>query len=183
MQKIDKAEFMGLPYIVEVEKREGRFFLVIPELSLVVSADDIATAFEALDRAKQELFEKHQELDRLADLPMPKKTVARAKLKKSLMPFFIKAATVAVVGAMLIGAANISIIYTLQTSPKKLALYANRVFTKNFVAEFDRLHREEMTPEKKAQIRAAIRSAIPILKPYAQELRPLFETALEDSKS
>lgn len=170
---------MELPYIVEVEKREGYYFLIIPELSLVVSSEDISTAFEELESAKCVLFEKHRALGRLTDLPGPKKNVERAELKKNLTPFFIKAATVALVGAMLITAANISIIYTLQTSPKKLALYANRVFTKNIAKEFEKIHRNKITPEKEAKIRAAIRSAIPILKPYAQELRPLFETALE----
>lgn len=169
---------MELPYIVEVEKREGCYFLIIPELSLVISSEDISTAYEELEHAKCVLFEKHQVMGRLSDLPSPKKNVERAKLKKKLTPFFIKAATVALVGAMLIAAANISIIYTLQTSPKKLALYANRVFTKNFAKEFEKIHQKEITPEKEAKIRAAIRSAIPILKPYAQELRPLFETAL-----
>ena len=174
---------MELPYIVEAEKREGCYFLIIPELSLVVSSKDISIAFEELERAKCDLFEKYRVLGRLSDLPGPKKIVARAEIKKNLTPFFIKAATVALLGAMLIAAANISIIYTLQTSPRKLALYANRVFTKNFTEEFNKIHRKEMTPEKEAKIRAAIRSAIPILKPYAQELRPLFKTALGEDNN
>jgi hypothetical protein len=43
---------MERPYIVELEKREGYYFLIIPELSLVVSSKDISTAFEDLERAK-----------------------------------------------------------------------------------------------------------------------------------
>jgi hypothetical protein len=84
---------MERPYIVELEKREGYYFLIIPELSLVVSSKDISTAFEDLERAKCVLFEKHQSLGRLPDLPRPKKSVETEKLKKSLTPFFIKAAT------------------------------------------------------------------------------------------
>jgi len=150
-------------------------------LNLVVSSEDVAGGFEKLDRARRELFEHHEALGRIDGLSPPRRQTERTELKRQLIPFFIKTAAVALVGALLIAAANISIIYTLQTAPQHLALYANRVFIRNFANEFERIHSREMTPEREAKIREAIRRAVPILKPYAQELRPLFETALAPS--
>ncbi len=91
-----------------------------------------------------------------------------------MIPFLIKAAVVAVIGAIFIGVANLTVIYTLQTAPGKLASRAARVAVKNFGAAFEKAANEEMTPEKVAKIRLLIKNAVPALMPFAEELRPLF---------
>ena len=82
----------------------------------------------------------------------------------------------------MIAAANVSIIYTLESTPKKLAQRSSRLFVKNFAKAFEEISRRDMSAEKEERIRTAIRNAVPVLRPYARELRPLFEEALNSGE-
>lgn len=168
-------------YTVHLNRMDGRYFLHIRELNLIVEDDDLTAAYDELERRKRDVIDKFVRLGREREIPQPEEAKTRSETRKALTPFFIKAAVVALVGGLLVATANISIIYTLQTAPRHLAVYANRVFVRNFAREFEKLQERDMTPERQAKIREAIRKAVPILRPYAVELRPLFQEALGPS--
>jgi|GEM_PF-4262285 len=182
MNNATLQEYKEHPYTVEVEKRDGSYYLLMSELNLVAVSDDVAAGFAELERNKEKLFEDLHAIDRLGSLPAPKNIAERTALKKSLTPFLIKAFAVALVGGLLIAAANVSIIYTLESTPKKLAQRSSRLFVKNFAKAFEEISRRDMSAEKEERIRTAIRNAVPVLRPYARELRPLFEEALNSGE-
>ena len=45
----------------------------------------------------------------------------------------------------------------------------------SFTKGLESFSKKEITPEKEKKIRLALRASIPKLKPYVDELRPLFE--------
>ena len=93
----------------------------------------------------------------------------------TLMPFFIKSATVALVGVILIVAANVSLTYTLREPARKAGLKFGRATVKTFIAGINDFSEKELTPAREEEIRLALRNSIPKLKPYVDELRPLFQ--------
>jgi hypothetical protein len=174
-------DYLDYAYKVEVEKKEGEFYLFIPDLNLVVISENLSEGYSQLEDNKEVLIRRHYDVGRLNALSPPRNMVEKSFLMKKLTPFLIKAGVVAVVGGLLVAVANVSLIYTLQSAPKKLAQRAARGAVSNFAESFERFHDKEMSPEKEARIREAIRQAVPKLRPYARELRPLFEEALGES--
>jgi len=160
-------------YAVSVETRGEQFYLTIDELRLVVVAPTVEAGYAEISARKRELFERYEDLGRRDALPLPRQEAARQEMRHALTPFLIKAAVVAIIGAVLIGAANMSIVYTLQTAPKKLASYGARTAVKNFQRAFEKAAAKEMSPERVEKIKTAIRDAVPALQPFADELRPL----------
>jgi len=66
MNNATLQEYKEHPYTVEVEKREGSYYLLISELNLVAVSDDVAAGFAELERNKEKLFEDLHAIDRLA---------------------------------------------------------------------------------------------------------------------
>lgn len=112
-----------------------------------------------------------------SNMRLPAEMSERSHLKKALTPFLIKAAVVALVGAILVGTAHVSILYALQEAPRSMALKAGRSAIKRFVSGLEDFAEKEISPEREARLRGAIRAVVPKLQPYAEELRPLFVSA------
>ena len=175
-------QYLEYVYKVEVEKRGREYVLYMHDLNLISVSGNLSDGYAELEAEKEKLINQHYAFNRLNALPPPKSVVEQKLLIKSLFPFMIKAGIFAVVGGLLIAIANVSLTYTLQSAPKKLALRAGRLAVTNFAQSFEKFHRREMSPEKEMKIREAIRKVVPKLRPYAQEFRPLFEEALSNNK-
>ena len=81
----------------------------------------------------------------------------------------------ALVCVLLISAANISLTYSLQQAPKKIAQKAARGALLNFSTTFEKIAKNEFTPEKEQNIRVGIRKLVIALKPFMNEFKPLLE--------
>jgi hypothetical protein len=93
---------------------------------------------------------------------------------RSLMPFFIKSAVVAAVGAFLLGTAAVSFSYALHKTAKHTGQVAGRAVLHSFGEGLADAFKNE-TPQRQEKIKLVLRSAVPHLQPYMQELKPLFQ--------
>lgn len=143
---------------VTVIARDNGFLVVSPADGRWAEHADLAEAYRML-RAEG------------ATAPAP---AARVQSLRPLMPFFVKAATVALVGGFIALTASVGLAYALREAPAKAGQKAGRAvlqqFQENFVAQL-----RDTNPEQEEKIRRSLREAVPLLKPYAQELKPLFE--------
>ena len=162
--------YLSQDYPVEMRKIGTRFYLTQRDLNLTAQDADVAAAFESLEAQKKALFEHNQAIGTLTALPLP----ADVKLRRDLTPFFIKAATVAVVGVVLFSVASLSFTYALREPLRKMTQRAAKAVVKNVTDEIHEFANDPQSPERELKIRLAIRAAVPKLKPYMDELKPLF---------
>jgi hypothetical protein len=144
--------------VLTVIHRDGRFCVVSPAEGLCAEHAELGEAYCLL------------ELRRGA-------AAGPALAAGSLRPFrsfFIKAATVALVGCSIALTASVGLAYALREAPAHAGQKAGRAVVlglqDGLVAQLRRT-----TPEQEEQIRRSLREAVPLLKPYARELKPLFE--------
>jgi hypothetical protein len=168
-------DYLTLDYNVTIHRREDAFLLHLPELSLFAEDGDLTTAHNDLENAKRSLMENYFASGNSAKIPLPTQIAEMQILKKSLTPFFIKLGSFALIGVLLISAANISLTYSLQQAPKAIAQKAAKAALKNFGATLEEVARREFTPEKEERIRLGIRKLVAALKPYMDEFKPLYQ--------
>ncbi len=159
-------------YDVIASQRDGRFYLRIAELNLIVDDSDLLAAHARLERAKCDLFERSATLG--IGVPAPRDRSFRRELRAATLPFLVKAAAVALVGATLVIAAGVSIHYALEGSLRSAAQRTGRAAIEQIIRGLDDMGRRDLTPERAERLRAALRAAVPVLKPFVDELRPLF---------
>ncbi len=159
---------MDRPYTVQLTQADGRYWMEIPELHLLVEGGSVAEAHEILDAEKRRYFQSRLRAGKV--VPAPGAERERRELNRRLKPFFIKAAVLAFIGVLLVVAANVSVFYILETAPKSVAKKAGRAAIQNL----ERFAAEEMTAEKQHKLRLALRGAVARLQPFSAELAPLF---------
>jgi hypothetical protein len=170
---MSETDETGTAITAQLLVRGGKFHLWDRELSVLVDAGDLTTAYERL-------LEKRAQARQLADAGggpgsrgsgggWPDSAVRR------MMPFFIKAAVVALVGVVLLSAASISFSYITRGEPVRNAAWrATRATIDNATIGIEWFGREGMTADRERRLKVALRAAVPVLKPYIDELRPLF---------
>ena len=174
MPEIALEDLMRRKYVTLVHEEDGRYFLEIPDLRLVVEGDSLEAAHDRLRTAKRETFERHIRIGRERQIALPEAERRRRELKDTLTPFFIKAAVVALIGVMFVIAANVTVLYAIQETPRHMGQKAGRAALKEFARSFEKAAEQARTPEREMRLRLAIRNAVPKLKPFADELAPLF---------
>jgi hypothetical protein len=166
-----------LDYTVQVHQRNGRYFLRIRELNLIVEADDVEKGYAEIEHEARALIERHIALGKEAEIPPPEEVADRARLKQTLTPFFIKAAVVALVGGLLVATSHVAVLYALQEGSRQVGLKAGRAAIQNFTSGLERFAERDMPPERQERLRLALRAAVARLQPFAPELAPLFGSA------
>ncbi len=175
MPSISELEFMNANYSVKIIRLNEKFVLHNEELGLVTEAhDSIESAYEQLQKEQLSMFGRLQAIGKLKSLPTPETEKETTEYKKQLRPFLVKMAIFSLVSAFLISTAIIGINYTLQTTPRKLALKTGRTVIAAFIKELEDFTAGELTPEKEAQIRLLLRESVAKAKVYTSELAPLF---------
>jgi uncharacterized membrane protein len=167
---------MGRPYAVQLTKAGGRYWMEIAELRLLADGASVDDAYAKLDAEKRRLFESYIRAGKAARVPLPGAMEQRREMARSLKPFFIKAAVLACIGALLIVAANVSIFYVLDAAPTLIAKKASRAA----IQRLGRFATEELTGEKQQKLRRTMREAVAKLQPFSVELAPLFPCSARD---
>lgn len=167
MENNDKALHVNLTH------KADKFVLSIPELCLIVEDTNLSAAYEKLEKRRRDLFEDVVRLGAV-DQFFTTKNDDDATLVKKLMPFFIKSTVVALVGVLLLSAASISFTYALREPLRKAGLKAGRAAIKNFTKGLNEFGENGLSPSREKKLRLALRAAVPQLKPYMIELRPLY---------
>ena len=175
--------FLSLDYTTQLTQRGAASYVYAPDLNLVAEGADPSEAYEEFLKQKQSHFKRVIEMGQAASIPLPRSLDERESLRRSLTPFLIKAAVIALIGVMLIIAANVSLTYTITESPKHMAQVAGRYMVRKFATEFARLAPENLSPERERKIREAVRAAVPTLKSLSGALSPLWDCPQENSLS
>lgn len=162
----------GWNYDVIVTKRDGRFYLRIPELNLIVEDRDIAEGYADLEAARRALIQHHTTIG--ATVPPPRDIVVRRALVERTMPFLFKTAAVAVVGSVLIIATAVAANYAMRDPLRHAAQKATRAAVLQITAGIEDAARRDLTPDREERLRVALRNVVPVLRPFIEELQPLF---------
>ena len=163
-------------YTIEIRRKGSDFYLSVPELGLVSQDDDLGRAHDAIRNRMKEVFEHHQSLGTTARIPLPRHQAVR----RELTPFFIKAGAVALVGVFLFAVGSMSFSYALREPLKNHSQRAGRALMDQIAKGLTNYGDKDVKREKEEKIREGIRRAVPKLKPYVNELKPLFKS---DSKA
>jgi hypothetical protein len=161
------AEFLALDYRVSISETGGRFHLHVPQLGLIVDDADLATAWANLSAAKRDYFKRHAAIGRLDAIPLPAGDAPRA-LALAVAPFAAKVgiAALAVVCLLLAGIAGFD--HVVRSLPGRLLHQFTEVSTSAKVMS------RQISPERLDQAKSELRTMVEMIKPFADELRPLF---------
>lgn len=168
-------------YDIIASQRDGRFYLRIAELNLIVEDADLLGAHVRLERAKREFFERSAALD--VAVPPPRDIALRQDLRRATLPFLIKTAAVTLMAAILIVASAVAAHYALEGSLRSAAQRTGRAAIEQVIRGLEDVGRRDLTPERAERLRASLRGAVPVLKPFIDELRPLFAADAIDAGS
>ena len=173
--KLQKLEdFNGLKYDITIHRNRDGFLLHIAELHLFAQNPDLQSAYAELETEKEKLFRSYFDSGKQDQIPLPTQTVKNKLLQDTLTPYFIKLGAFALVGVLLISAANISLTYSLQHAPKRIAQKAAQAVLKDFGSTLEKVVKREFTPDKEARIREGLQKFVAALEPFMDEFEPLY---------
>lgn len=168
----------GYGYDVILTEQNGRCYLRIPELNLIVDCPDVTAAHAELDAARRKMVERHAALG--LKMPPPRDARLRRDLSERVMPFMFKAAAVALVGLVLVISSAVAINYVLRDPLRHAAQKVSRAAVLQITAGLEDFARRDLTPDREERLRNGLRGAVPLLRPFIEEMQPLFA---DDRKS
>jgi hypothetical protein len=157
-------------YDVSMNEIDGKIWMEIEELKLVVEGPSVEDAYANLNAAKRQLFDHYSHAGKLSKIPLPQADKEAQVFRTTMKPFIAKASIAALIGVLFIVAANVSVFYVLETAPQSVVKKAGRAALKNL----QYFASKEMTPKKEQKLRIALRGAVARLQPFSNELAPLF---------
>lgn len=171
MKAGDIETYMQLNYDTRIMRKGGAYYLYAPELQIIVKAKTLNSANTQFERQKRALLEKYFEVGHQDRIPLPvAERARRERFWTQMAPFLLKTAIVSFVAVFLVVAATVSFTHTLERAPDMLgqSLY------KKFTDGIENAAKREMTPERAAKLHADMREAVSKLKPFTDDLAPLF---------
>lgn len=159
-------------YDTIITQRGGRFYARIPELNLIAEGETAASAHEALEADRRRLVERHMALG--VPLPLPRDVGLRREWRERVVPFAFKAAIVALAVASVFVTGVVTLNYALREPLRHSAQKAARAATQQITLGLEDFARRDLSPDREERLRAALRGVIPVLRPYFEELKPLF---------
>ncbi|MDD4899316.1 MAG: hypothetical protein PHT31_00905 [Candidatus Omnitrophica bacterium] len=163
------AERINSDYRIIVYKKKASFYMVIPELNLITRGDDILCAYQNLEKAKKELFDKFNELGQEELIPQPLKE-NRLVFWGNLKDFLAKELIVCLTVILIIFATGA----VFAVSLRQYLVRAQAAVTIESVERFAQRLRA-ISPERKKRLKDSLHSAVKELEPYSEELSPLFK--------
>jgi len=155
-------------YYVILMKKNGSFYLHIPELSLIVEDKDLNKAHEKLENEKEAYFRKAVEMNLEDEIELPS-DLGGAKVKKSLLstfePFFIKLCAVFIVGFILL---------SLTAAIARYVSYEIKDIPYEVINKINGMSEDDIQ-----QKRLLLRNTFKKVKPFIEE----FKTAFPESSS
>ena len=159
---------------ISVSKTGNEFTLRVPELHLIETGLDLETAYQNIEASKQGLIAAYERAGALDELYVSEQTAkSDVDSDNRLKIFAIKSSLVALAGVIIVSAAAFSFSYAIRDSTRKAGLKLGRSAIKQVVRGLEDAAKKEITPAKKEKIRILVSNAVPHLKPYIREFRPL----------
>ncbi len=167
----EKLDYLNaLQYSIVLKKKEDKYSLIIPELSLVVLNEKLDKAYSELYEQKQKLFTNMLDCEAEDEIQPPKKsrdfqdTIRQLKLfvYKLIIICVLGGITLTVSGALLVNKmSQISVVQILTKGGSSLLSAVENKFSNAS---------EELKQKRIKKFQGFVES----LKPYTQELQPLF---------
>lgn len=165
-------KMMNVDYQIIVRKNRKGFFLIVPKLNLIAKGDDIQSAYQNLENEKRNLFKKYIEIGAKDQMPLP--------LKHSPILFFTKMAIIVLSIVILMNLAVVGAKYTYMLArrqvEKELRYFGGNIKNKITIDAVKNLAQrlQDTSPESRQELLANLRIIVNELKPFIDELRPLF---------
>ena len=169
---------MNMPIQVEdypvIITRDGDIHVLrIGELFLVERDANLAVGLERLQQRARDLIAEQTALGALDGLPRPGGVARDDEQNRRVKVFALKSALVALVLVIVMAAAAASFSYAVRESMHKVGLKMGRAAIAQVERGLRKVARQELTPERRERFRISVAEAVPNLKPYVAELRPL----------
>lgn len=175
---------MEIPqYDTVVRTRNGQYYLQIKELGLLVHGEDLASTFAKLTNKRDALVKDFQDAGLLQELPIASASSVSngsgRSIGQELGLFSLKMLMVAVTISVIVFVAVSQVAYTAEKVAAKLETSIGELRKKPF-KEIERQlilaaeAENEPSPEKQEKILQSLRVLVKRVKPYVDELRPLF---------
>ena len=153
-----------------VKEKEGIFYLVVPELGLLVKGDDVSRLYQEINDQKKAVLREYQDLG-IASQIQPVSKSNEESILAELSKFFFKCAMVTV---LIVSVFFVTVTFTFS---RAIDVVSSVEFMHVGSGLIDKL--ENMPPEKKEQYQRWIRKIVSAIKPFADELKPLLAIPLE----
>ena len=157
-------------YPVVVTRDGSEYILRIRELFLVQRDADLDSGMEKIRQQARDKIAEQSAIGAGGELPRPGGVAREDRETRRLKVFAFKGAVVALILVIVIAAAAASFPYAMRNSAKK--------FGRGVIIQLEqglqKAAAKELTPERREKLRIAVAEAVPHLKPYIDELRPLF---------
>jgi len=179
MQSIDYYN----SYDIVVRRYEGKTYAIIDELSLIASGETVQDAVDNVSKQRDELIEKYKESDALGRLAMPRDQarVENHAISMSSMVRTTAYKTFAVVLvlsflALPVGWAASRIMATIVADIKTevRTIISPRQTIREIAELIETLSNQQIDPAREEEIKGNLRNLVSRLKPYTNELAPLF---------
>lgn len=164
-KKKNLTYFMNLEYGLILKRVKNKYYLFLPELSLIAEGKSLDGVYKNLERQKQRYFKNIIKLDAVDTVKKPLALAVRKKLFNELILFFVKALLVFFALLLVLLSSLPLILHSLGQFPNKA--------TETVVSFSDRL--EAMPEENKKELQLKLRQIAKELKPMTDELKILWE--------
>jgi hypothetical protein len=155
------TEFLSLSYRVEIICRDGIHYAFIPDIGVTASAASVDQTMSQLEIRKKEFFETQAALGRIDKIAVP----SNDNIFRSLMPFFIKSATIGMIVAFVVAVGVTSISYTMREPLSKVIARSLHSGAAEVMSALDGSRGE--------QTKNALVETVEKMRPFVRELRPL----------
>ena len=169
----DLNHFMHLNYSVILKKVKDSYFLLIPELSMIVEDEDLSKAYEILEREKEAYFNKIIILNEQDAVKEPAENLVKKRLWPDLTRFFLKTVIIAVVSFLVLACSQPFFDVFVSKRLSQLPSAVSPMLMGLSEKAYSKL--DSMPPEKQKELRLKLGRLIQQIKPFTDEIKVLWE--------
>jgi hypothetical protein len=160
-----------LRYTIQITPVDQDFFAELTELSLIAKGSTPEEAIKNLEEEKRNLFQNYNAAGLVDRVPLPRQLARQNEFKASMLPFLIKSSVVALIIVVGIFSAQIVVTKTVTGLPQRAASFA--IHAINELGHSS----QWVSEERKKEIGKSLRLLAANLKPFIEELKPVFDGA------
>ncbi len=196
-KKKDLLYYTQLNYDVIIRNHDNLYYLVIPELSLIVESEDLSKAYEKLEEKKKQLFSDMIISESEDAISIPRSKIIKKNsffelplfCIKTLLVFFV---CISLLGVMFIGTLPllnslvISMPARIKTSTYALVSEATTKATNALVSKTMTTVQTKLmnlTYDEKQKLRSQYRKFLEEVKPFFDVTKTVFEEKNENKKN
>tara|TARA_Y100000590_G_C15671870_1_gene996549 strand:- start:1203 stop:1859 length:657 start_codon:yes stop_codon:yes gene_type:complete len=172
--KREKLDYLNsLQYTVLLKENKDKFYLVIPEISIVVVSNNLDEAHKDLIKQKQDYFTDLLDCKAEDEIKFPRKTSHAHEIYHSLKLFIYKLLIICLLGGVTITISSVLIGNKIAEIPESIANISMVDIAKKIVSETNNYIVD--VPEETHQERLEkLHELVIVLRPLVQELETLF---------